>query len=498
MAALTPLAVWEVRPATGNAANGGMFKTGASGTDYSQQTSPQYTLTGLTSVGAGSVILTASAAADMVGNGINVSAGTNFNTGIFEITAVSVGVSITVSTNAAGQAITTGAGAAGAGKIGGALAAVSTAIASAVAGNQIYLKGTYTTSSVQTMPTTVRDNDFLTPFTINGYLTTRDDGTRATWTTATNSISLLDLSGAFNLQVKNINFTNTAGTKGTGTNGAALISNANSLNTGQLIVSQCSFDGFNIAISGDFANIAWTFVNLQLDCVEIKNSVSHGVITTGSTIATGCWFHANGGDGFRIISGGGNGAYNYTFNFTNCVFYLNGGNGLTNLSDQVALTTVAGNVMIGLAYCAFVSNTGDGVRSPANASGATTAWNNIFWNNTGFGYNSPTSNALVNSVPRCNAYGSNNPGGGGVNRRNFPVGTGDISLSADPFTNKSGGDFSLNSTAGGGTACKGAGFGAFVFGTGHADIGAVQSSGTTTTNVFSPASNIFIFDTEEG
>lgn len=483
--AISALTVWEVRPATGSdtACSGG-FVTGASGTDYSQQAAAQYSLTGLTTAAANAIILSASASADMVGNLIKITGGTNFTTGFYQILSVSLGVSITVDRN-----VTSAAGAAGTGVIGGALATVSLAKTNAVAGNQIYFKGTYTVSAVLNL---AFDSSFKTPFTINGYSIARNDGTRGTWTTATNSINLVDLSGSLNVQFKNINFTNTAGTKGTGTTGNALTQLSS--NSGAVLLSQCSFDGFNTAIGGDFSLTTFTFVNLQMDGVEIKNSVSHGVFTTCSAACSGCWFHANGGDGFRITDDPThNGAYNYTSAFVDCVFYGNTGHGLNNLSDQTASATVGGNVMLILIGCDFVLNGGDGVRSPANQTGSTMAWNNIFWNNTGWGYNSPTSNALVNALPRCNAYGSNTAGA----RQNFPVGVGDVALSADPFTSI-GTDFSLNATAGGGTACKGAGFGAFVFGTGHADIGAVQSAGTTTTNVFSPASNIFIFDTEEG
>jgi hypothetical protein len=60
--------------------------------------------------------------------------------------------------------------------------------------------------------------------------------------------------------------------------------------------------------------------------------------------------------------------------------------------------------------------------------------------------------------------------------RNVAAGIGTVTLSASPYTSI-GTDFSLNATAGGGAACKGAGFpGVLQFGgTGHIDIGAVQS-----------------------
>jgi hypothetical protein len=78
-------------------------------------------------------------------------------------------------------------------------------------------------------------------------------------------------------------------------------------------------------------------------------------------------------------------------------------------------------------------------------------------------------------VGRYNAFRSNS-----VDYLLVDSGLGDVSLSADPFTNAAVGDFSLNSTAGGGAACKAAGYpGTFPNGTtvGFLDIGAVQNNG---------------------
>jgi hypothetical protein len=59
----------------------------------------------------------------------------------------------------------------------------------------------------------------------------------------------------------------------------------------------------------------------------------------------------------------------------------------------------------------------------------------------------------------------------------WPAGTGDVTLTAGPFTAPGSNDFSLNSTAGGGTAVKGAGFpGTVSAGVGHLDGGSIQSA----------------------
>ena len=59
----------------------------------------------------------------------------------------------------------------------------------------------------------------------------------------------------------------------------------------------------------------------------------------------------------------------------------------------------------------------------------------------------------------------------------WPAGTGDVTLTTNPWTLPGSNDFSLNSTAGGGAAVKGLGFpGVISSGTSHMDGGAIQSA----------------------
>jgi hypothetical protein len=163
--------VWEIR-SNGNDNNGGGFKTGASGTDYSQQTSPQYALTSVTTAGVGATFLLASASADMVGNIAHVVSGTNFTAGFYEIISVSVGVSVTVDAN-----ICTGVGASGVINIGGALATIgkigsASANQGAVAGNLLCVKsGSYSLTS--TTETFAASGTTTSPIRICGYASTR-------------------------------------------------------------------------------------------------------------------------------------------------------------------------------------------------------------------------------------------------------------------------------------------------------------------------------------
>lgn len=166
--------VWELRAsATAGNVNGGGFKTGASGTDYSQQDAAQYALTGVTSAGAGDTFLTASAAANMVGNVCRVVSGTNFTAGWYEIIAVSVGVSVQVD-----RAVTTGVGAAGVINIGGAMSMNSTLdddlFEVFIPGNTVYIKsGTYGLGETVSVGTGI--GTAAAPINVIGYNATRGD-----------------------------------------------------------------------------------------------------------------------------------------------------------------------------------------------------------------------------------------------------------------------------------------------------------------------------------
>jgi hypothetical protein len=230
------LTKWEFRTtATAGMLNGGGFVTGASGVDYSQQDSAQYALTGVTSSGAGYVFLTATAAANMVGNIAHVISGTNFTAGWYEITSVSVGVSVTCGTNGAGTSLSTGVGSNGVINIGGALdltgALPDSFFEQVYLGNIVYIKaGNYTLGSsisvAGTLPT------IAAPAIIQGYSTVRGDNPRGatrpfidcganTWTLGANQyMHNVSLTGSAanvlvtgtNSNVRSVKSTNTSST----------------------------------------------------------------------------------------------------------------------------------------------------------------------------------------------------------------------------------------------------------------------------------------------
>jgi len=273
--------IWEIRTSA-NAGNvgGGFFKAGASGSDFSQQDAPQYALTGVTSSGAGNVILTASAAADMVGNGIKVISGTNFTVSWFEITSVVVGVSITCSTNAAGASISIGVGATGVMNVGGAISLGTSGAsgdddvfeASAV-GNTFYVKsGSYTLGEAVSISLTASGAN---PSKVYGYQTTRGDNP-----TGANRPIFICGANAFTSAAgwywKNLRFSGTASNGLSIANGEILAVNVKSTNT--------STTASRSAISGPGGD------SMAFNCEAISYRGS-GFGGSGRYSIVGCYIH---------------------------------------------------------------------------------------------------------------------------------------------------------------------------------------------------------------
>jgi hypothetical protein len=138
--ALNAATVWEFRTGGSND-NGGGYRTGASGTDYSQQDSAQLTLSDLATDGAGTGLSSATGGftAAMIGNIIYIKSGTGFTVGWYEITAHTDTNNVTIDRSAGISA--TG----GTGSVGGARAVPTAAHWTAlVAGNIIWMGGAVT------------------------------------------------------------------------------------------------------------------------------------------------------------------------------------------------------------------------------------------------------------------------------------------------------------------------------------------------------------------
>ena len=434
---------WDVRPATGSDSNGGGFDPGVSvpGTDYSQQTSPQVTFTDLV-IGATTTQLTSVLnpfTSAHVGNVINITSGTGFTVQRLEILSVS-GVTATCD-KSAGTTASTG----GHGKLGGSLATVSQAVTLAIASNSIYLLGTYTVTSAQAISLVSAG----LPTYVIGYSSTHGDGGQATWTTATNSVHLINPSGANGLNFVNIRFTNTAGTP-------LDAIHPTTSNASQLSFVNCYFSGFRYAINGNYS-VDYGIVNLLIDSCEITACTTDGIISSGGITVLASYIHGN--TGFGINQGTATQCAPVNLTILNSVIKSN--SGTAGVSGN---GTASPYIPVVIVNCAFINNTGDGLRMAGNGGGQILLlWNCIIDSNGGYGvrYSIGSSTFFWGPSFRNNAYGSGSTANtsGDMGGSPAPVkDASDVVLTADPFTSRSTGDFSLNSTAGGGAACKGAGY----------------------------------------
>ena len=417
--ALAAAMAFEVRT-TGADDQGGAFKTGASGTDRSQQDAAQTTFTDLVIGSAGNEDELTSAGnpfgASDVGNVLNVTSGTGFTTGRYEVLSVA-GSTATMDRNV-GTAGSTG----GNGKLGGAIKSPSLAARDAVAGNTIHVKsGTYSCSSTAD----VADGRVLfdvnaaaaSPIRMVGYGSTREDGGTKPVLQATNStMTVINCTGA-SLIVENIQTGRSASeTAVTGFATATLSGHlfwsckAHDVATGfngtsaldrfiDCEASQCSSNGFS---AGTAAAGAPQFQG----CVAHDGSGSANGFSLGGTGATliDCIADSNGGDGFTL------GIQDVLF--VNCTAYGNGGNGFENNGNGGTSTFI---------NCLSVSNTGHGFKDSATVSRSNKLLNCAVYNNT-----AGTHDFTAESVD------------------------GLITLTADPFVSAAAGNFALNSTAGGG------------------------------------------------
>jgi len=448
--ALSSALVWEVRT-TGSDNNGGAFKTGASGTDYSQQDAAQWALTGVTSSGAGATFLTAQAAAAMVGNTVRVVSGTNFTVGTYEIISVSAGVSVTVDRN-----LTTGAGASGVLNIGGALATIGAAVGRWAAENLAWVKATadYSVTATTTLASGLNDIGNIAPNQLTGYSATRGDNGRATIKTSTNGLALLTVAMC-NVIVSNfvLDCNNTTTSKG-------------------------------VAITAAEMGRGLRLVN----CVA-QNFTSRGFSCEGGASAGGTHF-------YRCRATGGSSAASAGFylafaTLLDCVadgnschgFSLGGNNGHSHFIRCIAASNKTGGTYHGfnldaalqntlLSQCVAYDNSGSGI-SFGGSYGSGTVENCILVSNGAYGVTWAATQRNAGLSWNYNAFYNNTSGA----RNNVIAGANDVTLTGDPFTNGAAGDFSLNSTAGAGAACRAVGFpGVFPGGltTGYLDIGAAQ------------------------
>jgi len=410
--------------------------------DYSQQAAAQFTYTDLASAGAGLTVSSAAKpfAKQHVGNSIVITGGTNFTAGRYVIASVAASVATVVGPGN----ITTGAGANGTGGMGGSFASGGALGGILVASNRIFLKtGTYTVTSASTNVANGCMSIGVASISLCGYDTVRGDldalgatGTRPT-IVANGVITTFTLINhtTFNGQFRNLILDGNSRTSSRGlTVSADYVYNVKGQN-----FTNGAFNGPG-EYDGCFATACATqpaFVfgqGVYRNCVASGNSVT-GFSSSQNLVA----FHG-------CISAGNTGAS----------------------SDGFA----ASGSQVSVVNCASYGNGRDGVRL-THTTGPSRVENTIVEGNSGFGVNvSNVFTALIN-----NAYYNNTSGAQSLASATRRMDIGGVTLTASPFTNAAGGDFSLNTSAGGGAACRAAGFpGVFPNGTttGYVDIGAAQ------------------------
>lgn len=433
--ALNAAIVWEVSADPGSDdANGGGFKAGATGTDYTYPNKPtprvifdNVTITGTVNATTTRLdIVGYAVAATDVGNVCQLSVAEGA-LAFFEITAQGNNYwTLDRAIGTAGQAVT--------GRMGGALAspgALNSAIS--VGGQKAYIKsGTYTITTSTLGKSGPVSLPALVCF-VEGYNSIRGDlGTAPIISTGaqTNVVLFTSTGSPYNHLITNIGLD---GNHGSGNNGFYL----NSASREHL--TNCyaqNFDGATTTYGFNFNANSSTATNCLAQscgvgfigstslygCVVIGCS-GIGISDTNGTLIN-CIVHGCVGDGIYISSVG--------FRISNCISDGNGGDGF-KLSALVGMRLI---------NCLATNNAGVGFSSTGSLP---TLLNCASYSNT--------SGRTTAGTPPLQDYGA-------------------ITLTTDPFINGATHDFRLNNTSGGGAACIGAGIG--VYGqTGPAHIGAV-------------------------
>ncbi len=441
--AILASANWYIR-AGGNALNGGGFDAAiaGAGTNYCDQDAPQLSLTDLATPGAGSTTLTSATGgftAAMIGNCIRIASGTPFQAGYYFVTAYTDTNTVTLDRTPSSG----GAGSGGTGRLGGAFASFSgsfssggTVTAPTIAspvkpGNQINICGSG------------GDAPSSADFTQTGYASyPAGDSTDG-------QIRVVGYNGRPRIDINDIFFYNTQDwrfehllLKLTGgandSYGRISLSGAWRVHAHDIRIDQAGYDvtGLEVTVATECE-----LVNTGSSSAGTRPGIlarSFPVLVKGN-IVTG--WRGNGITTLGIIGA-------ITRNIvTGCK-----GHGISAaIGDTAYGVELAHNVMHG--------NTGDGIRvEDATAARGTRLLNNISYGNGGYGVKYNTGTVSVNDrlkeIFDYNAFGANTAGA----LYGVSAGAHDITLSADPFTNAAGGDYSLNSTAGGGAALKGVAF----------------------------------------
>src|SRR3972149_5828939 len=174
----------------------------------------------------------------------------------------------------------------------------------------------------------------------------------------------------------------------------------------------------------------------------------------GGTLATSC--QASGcGTGFNTVA-------TFCSQAISCTNGFGGGFHASGLARSCSADGFRSGAS-GILNCTADGCGGDGFDLVDSTSGF--VLNCLATNNTGYGYRAYGAGSLINCADYNNTAGRST----GTTKQNVNP----ITLTADPYVNRAGGDFRPNSTVGGGAELRGAGVGTWGQ-TDNKDIGAVQ------------------------
>lgn len=401
--------------------------------DYSQQGALQVGYTDLVSAGTGLAVSSAAKpfGRHQVGNALIILSGTNFNAGRYVIATVAA---VTFIATVVGPTnITTGAGASGVGSLGGALASPGAAGAIATSGQGVFISGgTYTITSATTNIAAGCYAPGAGAYT-EGYQTTRCDlGTPP----------LLQASGISTFVMVTINSSNSPqaitnikvdGASLTSSQGFLLVNSygykLQGINCTNSAFSSSTTPLTNCLATGCSTQPAFIGANpVLISCVAYSNTIT-GFLGSTTGYFLRCLAYGNSGassDGFNIDQSGA---------CVSCTSYNNGRDGFRGTDDATSFVN-----------CIAEGNAAYGYSS---TFGAVLLVNCAVFNNTS---GATSLSATLNPI--------RNPGA--------------ITGTATFFVDAAGGNFALNTTAGGGALARAAGLGLPLGGTSYLDLGAIQ------------------------
>lgn len=345
--------IWEIRPAGSGASdnNGGGFDPSVSspGSDYSQQDSPQVAYSDLV-IGATTTQLTSATTpftSAHVGNNVQITGGTGFTTGVYNVRSVSG------STATMDRAVGTAASTGGTGNLGGALASLGMAAGVVVGSNDVWVKaGTYSIGSGTANTSGNRITWAVSNSTVSGYSVTRGDDVPSNYPVlqaAAGSMTLFGWSGSpsscviTKLKADGNGQTSIVGISGTSRSKVLRCVAVNCATAFLGSVDLCYADtcttGFTAGTSAlCVARACGTgFTNqISANCIALSGTIGFSDAASVGRLKSGCTAYGNSSHGFAITGDGVNIC-------ANNVSYLNGGKGFSGTVDaDIFLNNAAG------------------------------------------------------------------------------------------------------------------------------------------------------------